>query len=353
MTSSGAPSTTRVVRLAARPRGVPEPGDFEIAEASLAATAEGEVLVRNLLMSVDPYMRGRMGGVRTYVEPFQVGETLTGAAVGRIVESRAAGLAVGDLVVSQMGWRELFTSGPRGLRRLEPGPVPASAHLGVLGMPGFTAWYGVKEVGRPRQGETVFVSAASGAVGSVAGQLAKAGGCRVVGSAGSPEKVVFLLDELGFDAAFDYHVTPPLDGLREAAPEGIDLYFDNVGGAHLEAAIQHLHDFGRIVACGMISLYNQSAPAPGPANLGLVVTRRLRLEGFIITDHQDRFGEFLVEVAPLVAGGRLRGRETVVEGIERAPEALIGLFRGDNVGKMLVRLAADPGGTSPTGGRPG
>jgi NADPH-dependent curcumin reductase CurA len=329
---------TREVRLAARPGGAPEAPHFELADVTLREPEEGEALVRNLYMSVDPYMRMRMNDVRSYTPPFAVGKALSGAAVGEVVKSRAPDFQPGDLVVSQLGWREHFVTKAKWLEKIPPGPIPPTAYLGVLGLTGFTGWYGLKEIGKPKPGETVFVSAASGAVGSVVGQLAKLWGCRVLGSAGSAAKVKHLTSELGFDAAFDYHAQSPVDALPELAPEGVDVYFDNVGGDHLDAALQNMKDFGRVVECGMISGYNEAALAPGPRSITLVVTRRLSLTGFIITDHWDRREAFLAEVVPLVENGRLKYQETVVEGLERAPDALIGLFGGANVGKMLVRL---------------
>jgi NADPH-dependent curcumin reductase CurA len=330
---------TREIRLAARPQGAPAAGDFELAEVTLREPEAGEAVVRNLYMSVDPYMRMRMNDVPSYTPPFAVGKALSGGAVGEVVESRAAELQVGDLVVSLLGWREHFVAKARWLEKIPPGAGAPTAYLGVLGLTGFTGWYGLREIGRPQPGETVFVSAASGAVGSVVGQLAKLWGCRVVGSAGSAAKVAHLTGELGFDAAFDYHGQPPSAALPELAPEGVDVYFDNVGGDHLEAAIQNMKDFGRLVECGMIAGYNESAPAPSTASVQLVITRRLLMKGFIILDHWDRRDDFLAEVRPLVEGGRITCQETIAEGLERAPEALLGLFSGANAGKMLVRLA--------------
>jgi NADPH-dependent curcumin reductase CurA len=319
---------------------MPKPTDFALAEVEVPAPGDGEVLVCNLFMSVDPYMRGRMNEARSYAPPYEVGKPMYGGAVGEVVESRARGFAPGDVVLNGAGWREAFVSPGERLQKLDAqAGVPVSAYLGVLGMPGFTAWYGLKKIGEPRQGETVFVSAAAGAVGSTAGQLARAWGCRAVGSAGSDEKVAYVRDELGFDAAFNYRSGSVVEMLREAAPEGIDVYFDNVGGDHLEAALGALHDFGRIVACGAISRYNDATPTPGPSNLFYVVSKRLRMQGFIISDHSELQGEFLAEVGPLVRAGKLRWRETVVEGIEQAPEAFLRLFSGDKVGKMLVKLA--------------
>lgn len=329
---------TREIRLTSRPTGAPDASHFELAHVDLREPEEGEALVRNLYMSVDPYMRMRMNDVRSYTPPFAVGKALSGGAVGEVVESRAPELKPGDLVVSQLGWREHFVAKARWLERIETSGVPPTAYLGALGLTGFTAWYGLKEIGQPKPGETVLVSAASGAVGSMVGQLAKLWGCRVVGSAGSAAKVKHVTDDLGFDAAFCYHTQAPTDALAELAPEGIDVYFDNVGGDHLEAALRNMKDFGRVVECGMIAGYNEAAPPPGPSSLTLVVTRRLLLKGFIITDHWDRREAFLADVRPMVESGRLKCDETVVEGLERAPAALIGLFGGANIGKMLVRL---------------
>ena len=329
-------TTSREIHLAARPTGVPRPTDFSLVEVDLADPAEGQVLIRNAYMSVDPYMRGRMNDAESYVPPFRLGEALTGGAVGRVVESRNERLPEGTWVVHDRGWREFALSDGTGLLPLDPSLGPVSTGLGVLGMPGLTAYVGLLDVGRPSAGETVFVSAAAGAVGSLVGQLAKLKGCRVIGSAGSPQKVAWLR-ELGFDHAFDYHEVP----VREALADGIDVYFDNVGGPTLEAALAALRLRGRVVACGAISQYNATERPPGPRNLFLLVTKRLRLEGFIVSDHYDRRPAFLAEVAPWVADGRVRYRETVVEGIEHAAEAFIGLLAGDNVGKMLVKVGPD------------
>ena len=255
---------TREIRLAARPSGAPATTDFELADVTLREPEEGDAVVRNLYMSVDPYMRMRMNDVRSYTPPFTVGKALTGGAVGEVLESRAPDLQPGDLVVSQLGWREHFVAKAKWLEKIPAGPIPPTAYLGVLGLTGFTGWYGLKEIGNPKPGETVFVSAASGAVGSVVGQLAKLWGCRVVGSAGSAAKVKHLTGELGFDAAFDYHAQSPAQALLELAPEGIDIYFDNVGGDHLDAVLQNMKDFGRLVECGMIAGYNEATPVPGP-----------------------------------------------------------------------------------------
>jgi NADPH-dependent curcumin reductase CurA len=331
------PHSSREIRLAARPEGEPEPRHFELAETEVPDPGEGEVLVRNLWMSVDPYMRGRMNDVPSYVPPFQIGEPLEGGAVGEVIESGDGGLKPGTLVLHQLGWRDYATLPAQHARPVDPEVAPPQAFLGVLGMPGLTAYAGLLDVGELREGDVVFVSAAAGAVGSLAGQIAKARGHRVIGSAGPPEKVAYLLDELGFDAAFSYRDRPVSARLSEAAPEGIDLYFDNVGGEQLEAAIGAMRVRGRIAMCGMISAYN-SAGSTGPRNLIMAIGKRLTLRGFIVLDHFDRLPQFLAEVAPLVREGKIRYRETVVEGLENAPEAFIGLLNGANVGKMLVKL---------------
>ncbi|HEV2592110.1 MAG TPA: NADP-dependent oxidoreductase [Gaiellaceae bacterium] len=326
---------SRAVVLASRPEGAPQESDFELRELPDPEPGEGEVLVRNVLVSVDPYMRGRMTGVRTYVGGFDIGDAIDGGAVGRVVASRADAFAEGDWVQSMLGWRDLGVAPAKTLTKIDASIAQPSTALGVLGMPGFTAWIGLGEIGAIQEGETVYVSGAAGAVGSVACQIAKLRGCRVIGSAGSPEKVEWLRS-LGVEA-FDYRETPA----KEALADGIDVYFDNVGGEQLESALFALRDFGRVIACGAISRYNSTEPEPGPRNMAFVVSKRLRIQGFIVTDHFPRFREFLAEVGPWVAGGQLQHRETIVEGLENAPAAFAGLFRGENVGKMLVRVGPD------------
>jgi NADPH-dependent curcumin reductase CurA len=330
----------REVRLAARPQGVPVADDFEIAEVDVPDPADGEVLVRNAYVSVDPYMRSRMSDARSYAASYVVGEPMFGGAVGRVEMSRSERFAEGDWVLHGLGWREWALLDGTGMRTIDPAVAPVTTALGVLGMPGFTAWYGLFEIGAPRDGEIVFVSAAAGAVGSAAGQMARIAGCRVIGSAGSPEKLEWLRG-LGFEGVFSYREQGVREALRELAPDGIDIYFDNVGGKSLEAAIGALRDFGRVVACGSIASYNDTEPAPGPRNLFQVVTKRLRLQGYIISDHYDRFREFHDQAGGWVADGRLRYRETVVEGIENAPAAFVGLLQGGNIGKMLVKVGPD------------
>ena len=327
------------IRLAARPTGEPDPSNFELAETDVPAPADGELLVRNTFMSVDPYMRGRMNAGKSYAAPYELGQALWGGAVGEVVASRADGFKEGDTILHGLGWREYSLVPARHAQAVDTSLAPASAYLGVLGMPGLTAYVGLLDIAQLRDGDVVFVSGAAGAVGSLAGQIAKLRGHTVIGSAGSPEKIAWLRDELGFDAAFNYHDGPVREQLRAAAPDGIDVYFDNVGGDHLEAAIAAMNTFGRGALCGSISTYNASSPTPGPNNMFQIVTRRLTLRGFIITDHQDRFPDFAAEVGAWVKAGRVTYRETIVDGgVAAAPQAFIDLLRGANVGKMIVRL---------------
>jgi NADPH-dependent curcumin reductase CurA len=326
---------SREVILAARPEGAPVESDFELREVADVEPADGEALVRNVFVSVDPYMRGRMTGVDTYVRGFDVGSSVDGGAVGRVVESRDPRLVEGDWVVSQLGWREQGVVPGKRLRKIDPAVAPPSTALGVLGMPGFTAWIGLEVIGQVKEGETIYVSGAAGAVGSAAAQIALLKGLTVIGSVGTAEKVEWL-SSLGVEA-FNYHETP----VKEKLVDGIDVYFDNVGGDHLVAALTALRSHGRVIACGAISRYNDARAEPGPRNLYLMVTKRLRLQGFIVTDHYDQFGEFAAEVGPWFAEGKLEYRETILDGIENVPAAFAGLFRGDNIGKMLVRVGPD------------
>ncbi|RMI39041.1 NADP-dependent oxidoreductase [Streptomyces triticirhizae] len=334
------PTAGREWHLVARPTGWPTDANFALRTAPVSEPGAGEILVRNRYLSVDPYMRGRMNAGRSYIAPFELDEPMLGDALGEVVASRAEGFAVGDLVTHHQGWREFATLPaadavpvPRDL------DVPDTAFLGVLGMTGLTAYVGMKDIARVREGDVVFVSGAAGAVGGPAGQMARLlGASRVIGSAGGPEKTRLLTEEFGFDAAVDYKAAPVGEQLAKAAPEGIDVYFDNVGGDHLEAALDALNVFGRVAVCGLISSYNATEPAPGPRNLGLVLGRRLRVEGYLVTDHQERREEFLRQTAEWLRAGQLRYRETVCEGIERATEAFLAMMRGGNVGKMLVSL---------------
>ena len=332
-------ATAREIHLASRPEGAPAPENFRLEEVDLPEVGEGEVLVRNTFLSVDPYMRGRMSDAPSYTPPFELDAVMNGGAVGEVVESRAEGHAPGDIVFSDLGWRDAYVTDGRRVIPRDPHGLSPSVLLGALGLAGWTAWVGLVDIANLKEGDAVFVSGAAGAVGAMAGQIARLrGASRVVGSAGSAEKVAYVTDELGFDAAFDYHDGPVRRQLAAAAPDGIDLYFDNVGGEHLEAAIGAMNTYGRIALCGAISVYNATEPPPGPRNLHLLVGKRITARGFIVPDHADRAPEAFREIGGWMQEGKLTLRETFVDGLENMPEAFMGLLRGDNVGKMVVRL---------------
>ncbi|HLO49792.1 MAG TPA: NADP-dependent oxidoreductase [Kamptonema sp.] len=328
---------SREIRLVSRPKGIPTPDNFAIAQTELKPLQDGQVLVRNLYISVDPYMRGRMNESKSYVPSFELGKALEGGAVGEVIESRSQEFKPGDIVTSNYGWREYFIATPKHLHQVNRDIQPLSVYLGALGMTGMTAWVGLNLV-EVKAGDVIFVSGAAGAVGNVAGQLAKLRGCHVIGSAGSMEKIKFLREECGFDVAFNYKAGPILEQLNQAAPDGIDVYFDNVGGETLEAALSALRVHGRIVACGSISGYNDEKPEPGPSNLFNMIGKRLTMKGLIVSDWLDRQSEFEQEVGGYFQAGKLKNQETVVAGIDRAVDAFIGLFEGKNVGKMVVKL---------------
>ncbi|MFI6329522.1 NADP-dependent oxidoreductase [Micromonospora chersina] len=331
-------SANREIHLASRPQGWPTADNFRLVETEVPTPGPGQLVVRNRFMSVDPYMRGRMNDVKSYVPPFALDAPLDGGAVGEVVAADAEGFAPGDVVLHGLGWREYALVDARGARKVDPDLAPVTAYLGVLGMTGLTAYAGLLDVAAMKPGETVFVSGAAGAVGSMVGQIAKLrGAARVVGSAGSAAKVE-RLRALGFDAAFDYHDGPVRDQLRAAAPDGVDVYFDNVGGEHLEAAIGAMNLHGRAAVCGMIAQYNATEPPAAPRNLALLIGKRLTLRGFMVGDHGHLREQFVQEMAGWLRDGRISYDETVVDGIERAPEAFLGLLRGENLGKMLVRL---------------
>jgi NADPH-dependent curcumin reductase CurA len=330
---------SREVRLKQRPVGLPTAADFEMATVEVRPPGDGEVQVKNLYMSVDPYMRGRMTDRPSYVPPFEIGAALQGGAVGEVVASSADGFKPGDIVSSMFGWREAFTAQAKHLQKIDTHGLPVQAFLGVAGMPGLTAYVGLTRIAEMKTGDVVFVSAAAGAVGQVACQVARLKGCTVIGSAGGPEKIAFLR-EIGVDQVIDYKAEPDLKAaLKRAAPEGVDVYFENVGGVHLEAALDSARAGARFAMCGMISLYNDERPEPGPSNLALVIGKRLRLQGFIVSDHFDLAPQFVAELSGWIKSGQLRYRETVDDGIAAAPGAFLKLFAGENIGKMLVKLA--------------
>ncbi|MEV8512457.1 NADP-dependent oxidoreductase [Dactylosporangium sp. NPDC051484] len=328
----------RVWYLAARPTGFPSETDFELREEPAAQPGPGQVLVRNDVMSVDPAMRGRMNDVPSYVPPFQLGAALDGGAVGTVVASQSPAVKAGDTVLHGLGWREYALLDAERVRVVDTAAAPASAYLGVLGMPGLTAYAGLLDVARMRPDETVFVSGAAGAVGGLAGQIARLRGARlVIGSAGSPEKVRYLTEELGFDAAFNYRDADIRGQLTRLAPDGIDVYFDNVGGEQLEAALFRMNVHGRIAVCGAISQYN-TPDSTGIRNLSLLISKRLTMQGFLVLDHGARREAFTEEMTGWLREGRMRVTETFADGIGNAVEAFLGMLRGANLGKMIVRL---------------
>lgn len=328
----------RQIVLASRPKGTPVAENFRLETTAVPTPGDGEVLVRNRFLSVDPYMRGRMNDAKSYVPPFQIDEVMMGGAVGEVVTSNDPTLKPGDWVVHMAGWREWAALPAPAFQKIDASIAPPSAYLGVLGMPGLTAWSGLNKVGLAKAGETVFVSGAAGAVGSLVGQLAKAMGCTAIGSAGGPDKVKWLTDELGFDGAFDYRDENPVAALGRLAPKGIDVYFENVGGPQFDAALINMNMHGRVAVCGMIAQYNATEPTEGSRAIMLVVSKRINIRGFIVSDYWQHMPEFLAEVAPLVATGKIKFRETVFEGIEKTPEAFLALFKGANTGKMVVKL---------------
>ncbi|MFE2425940.1 NADP-dependent oxidoreductase [Streptomyces sp. NPDC059373] len=331
--------TTREIHLASRPTGWPAHDHFRLVEAELPEPGPGQILVRNTVMSVDPYMRGRMNEGRSYIAPFEADAALEGGAVGEVIKSSDDAFAVGDMVVHDYGWREHAVLDAARAKVIDTARAPASAYLGILGMTGLTAYTGLVRMAELKKDDIVFVSGAAGAVGSAVGQIARnLGASRVIGSAGSPDKVRYLLDELGFDAAFDYHDGPVVEQLARHAPDGLDVYFDNVGGDHLEGALTHMRDFGRLALCGSIATYNSEQEPAGPSNLGLSIVRRLKLQGFIVYDNEDLADEYRALATEWLADGRLTYKETYFDGLDNAVDALLETFRGANLGKMLVRL---------------
>jgi hypothetical protein len=331
----------RQIVLRSRPVGMPKPSDFDLVESPVPTPKDGEVLTRTIYLSLDPYMRGRISGLRSYAQSVEPGQVIVGGTVGEVLESKHAGVARGDIVLGYDGWQSHAVSQGGGLRKLDPKQAPISTALGVLGMPGMTAYVGLLDIGRPKAGETVVVSAASGAVGSAVGQIAKIRGARAVGIAGSPEKCDYVVRELGFDACVNYKTGDLPAALKAACPSGIDVYFENVGGDVLRAVMTLLNQNARIPLCGLISEYNATEIGPGP-NLRPFLFNRVLLKGFIVSDHLDRMGDFLKECGGWLREGRLKHREDIVAGLEKAPEAFIGLLQGKNFGKLLVRVGEDP-----------
>ena len=330
------PEMNQEILLVSRPTGAASADNFKLVETPLAPLKDGEFRVRGHYLSLDPYMRGRMNETRNYAAPQPLNEAMIGGAVGEVVESRHAGFKVGDKVVGGFGWRLFAVSDGTGVRKVEEGRVPLSAYLGAVGMPGVTAWYGLNRICAPKAGETVAVSAASGAVGGVVGQLAKRKGCRVVGIAGGADKCRYVVEELGFDACVDYKAGRLDADLRAAAPQGIDAYFDNVGGPVLDAVIDQMNAFGRIAMCGAIAGYD-GAPIP-LAKPSLILRSRLTVRGFIVSEHLEDWPQALRELGDLVASGALKYRETIAQGLASAPEAFLGLLKGRNFGKQIVKL---------------
>jgi hypothetical protein len=332
----------RQITLAARPAGCATELDFQLVESPVPPLKDGEILVRSIYLSVDPYMRGRMNARKSYAPPVEVGEVMTGGAVGKVIESRNPRFAEGSIVTGMFGWQEYAVSNGEGVRKVDPALAPISTALGVLGMPGLTAYFGLLDLGMPKAGETVVVSGAAGAVGSIVGQIARIKGCRAVGIAGSDEKVKVLTDELGFDAAFNYKTTENyVRALKERCPAGIDIYFDNVGGPLTDAVFPLINLKARILICGQICQYNLEKPDMGPRLLGRLIEMRAKIEGFLVFDYAGRAKEGIGQLAEWLRAGQIQYRETIVSGLENAPRAFLGLFDGTNLGKQLVKVSEE------------
>ena len=331
----------RQITLASRPVGYPKASDFNVVEVPIPEPEDGQVLLKTIYLSVDPYMRGRINAAKSYAANVEIDEIMVGSVIAQVVESKHPNFEAGDIVNAGIGWQEYGVAGGDGLRKIDPDIAPISTGAGILGMPGLTAYFGLLEVGNLQDGETVFVSGAAGAVGSVVGQIAKIKGCRVVGSAGSDEKVAYVVEELGFDAAFNYKAVDDYYAeLEKHFPDGIDVYFDNVGGRITDAVFPNLRVKGRVVICGQISQYNLEQPETGPRFLWNMITKRARIEGFLVSEFTDRHTDALVEMSAWVREGKLKYRETIEEGgIESAPAAFISMLKGGNIGKQLVKIA--------------
>jgi NADPH-dependent curcumin reductase CurA len=333
----------RQITLAARPTGFPKESDFRLVESPVAVPGPGQFLVRTIYLSVDPYMRGRMNDRPSYAPPVGLGEVMTGGIVGQVVQSKHAKFPEGTYVEGRLGWQDFAVSDGAGVRVVDPKIAPLSAYLGVLGMPGLTAYFGLLDIGQPKPGETVLVSGAAGAVGSAAGQIARLQGCRVVGVAGTDEKVRHVTEDLGFDSAFNYRgVENYVAKLQEVCPAGIDVYFDNVGGDLTDAAFQVMNVHARVAVCGQISQYNLDKPEPGPRLLWKLIEKRARVQGFLVLDYAARYKEGAAQLADWLRSGKLQYRETIVRGLENAPRAFLGLLQGQNIGKQIVEVRHSP-----------
>lgn len=328
------------ITLAARPVGAPKDSDFKLVEEPAGEPGDGEVLIETLWVSVDPYMRGRMMDRKSYVPPIQIGEPMGGGGVGRVVKSKSSKFAEGDIVMGDLGWQDHPVRNEKGLIKIDPSLAPIQTSIGILGMPGMTAYFGLLDICDPKEGETLFVSGAAGAVGSIVGQIGKIKGCRVVGSAGTDEKVRLLTEEFGFDAGFNYKTTDDFTAkLAELCPKGIDCYFDNVGGDMSDAAMLNLSPMSRISLCGGISMYNAVETEIGPRLNMLLIGNMTKMQGFIVTQYASRFPEGIAQIAQWMKQGKIKYRETVTEGIENAPQAFMGMLKGDNIGKQLVKVS--------------
>ncbi len=339
-------TVNRQITLAARPQGEPKKSDFELVEAALPTPGAGEVLLKSIYLSLDPYMRGRMNDAKSYARPVGIGEVMEGGVVAQVIASNNAKYAEGDIVFGYLGWQEYGLSDGKGLRRLDPSQAPISTALGILGMPGMTAYTGLANIGKPKKGETLVVAAASGAVGSAVGQVGKIKGCRVVGIAGGLEKCKFVTDELGFDACIDHRDNAFAEKLKQACPDGIDVYWENVGGQVFEAVLPLFNFFARMPVCGLIAHYNATSLPDGPNKIPLlmrsVLTNRLHIQGFIVWDYAAQQDEFETTMSGWIRDGKVKYREDIVDGLENAPEAFIGLLAGRNFGKLVMRISADP-----------
>jgi NADPH-dependent curcumin reductase CurA len=333
-----ASATNRQILLKSRPQGKPSTANFERVERPIPEPGEGQVLLRNLYLSLDPYMRGRMSDAKSYAKPAELGQPMVGGTISEVVASRNPKFAVGDIVVAHGGWQDYALSDGAGLRKIDPKLAPISTGIGVLGMPGMTAYVGLLEIGQPKPGETVVVAAASGAVGSVVGQIAKIKGARAVGIAGGADKCRFVTEELGFDACIDHRAPDLAAQLAAACPNGVDVYFENVGGAVQQAVWPLLNNFARVPVCGVIAQYSATTPTPGP-DIGTILRKRLLVRGFIVWDFAAKEGDFLRDVSAWIREGKLKYREDIVEGLDKAPEAFLGLLEGKNFGKLVVKVA--------------